>query len=307
MSTGLDVRRAVNEANQVFRRYPARISLPAVLVAVLSYAGSALMLAQTAGIEANPTELERPFLLFITMVPIGFGFAWLGFLVEAAVSGMYLRVRQGAEPGMKQLREALRYPGLASLFWGLMVRYLGWMVLMMAIGIAVAAVVLVLPFGAHTGASSTSGVGAVAGGVGGFGAMAAGIAVVVMGAAIFYRYMFVLPMFAIARRSGPGFLDDCVGRTKRVWKTAALVLLAGSLPTFVLSSIESLTRRWLTPPHAAEVATDLAAALATGCFNAWFVLVRAGLALQLTATEALPSADSSTGLDADELPDGLTP
>jgi hypothetical protein len=119
--------------------------------------------------------------------------------------------------------------------------------------------------------------------------------------------MFVLPMFAIARRSGPGFLDDCVGRTKRVWKTAALVLLAGSLPTFVLSSIESLTWRWLTPPHAAEVATDLAAALATGCFNAWFVLVRAGLALQLTATEALPSADSSTGLDADELPDGLTP
>jgi hypothetical protein len=54
------------------------------------------MLAQTAGIEANPTELERPFLLFITMVPIGFGFAWLGFLVEAAVSGMYLRVREGA-------------------------------------------------------------------------------------------------------------------------------------------------------------------------------------------------------------------
>jgi hypothetical protein len=81
MSTGLDVRRAVNEANQVFRRYPARISLPAVLVAVLSYAGSALMLAQTAGIEANPTELERPFLLFITMVPIGFGFhGWASWL-----------------------------------------------------------------------------------------------------------------------------------------------------------------------------------------------------------------------------------
>jgi hypothetical protein len=205
---------------------------------------------------------------------------------------------------MKQLREALRYPGLASLFWGLMARYLGWAVLLVAIAGVALLISMALLIALHV---SASGVEAFAGGVGGFGAMAAGIPVVVMGAAIFYRYMFVLPMFAIARRSGPGFLDDCVDRTKRVWKTAALVLLAGSLPTFVLSSIESLTRRWLTPPHAAEVATDLAAALATGCFNAWFVLVRAGLALQLTATEALPSADSSTGLDADELPDGLTP
>jgi hypothetical protein len=306
MSAGLDVRRAVNEANRVFRRYPARISLPTVLAAVLSYAGSTLTLAQTASLQAHPPHLERPFLLFAVLLLNGFGLFWLYSSVEVGVTAMYLRAREGAEPRGEQLGEVLHYPGLASVFWGLMVRYLGWIMLLMAMGLGVAVVVLISSFVSHLGAPSKSGIGAFAGRPGVMGEVA-GVAVVAIGALIFYRYMFVLPMFAIARRAGPGFIEDCVGRAKRVWKTAALVLFVGSLPTLALSLIGPPAGQLLSPPHAGQVAAELAAGVVAGCFTAWFILVRAGLALQLTAAEALPSASSSPGLNTDGLPEGLAP
>jgi len=221
---------------------------------------------------------------------------------------VYLRARAGAEPGATQCREALRYRGLASVFWGLTVRVSGWIVLLMAIGLGVGAVTLTLPIAPHVGAGSTSGIGAVAGGIGGFGVMGevAGVGAMMIVALIFYRYMFVLPMFAIAHGSGPGFIDDCVSRTKQVWKTAALVLFVGSLPTLALSLIGPPAGTPLSALHAGQVATEFAVALLSGCFTAWFILVRAGLALQLTAARALPSASSSPGLDNPALPDGLT-
>ena len=135
--------------------------------------------------------------------------------------------------------EALQYRGFASLAWGLLLRYLGWFLLLFLI-LFVAFAVIDMFMLAFSG--PTSGVGAVAAGAGAVGhgfALGAGVilvvAVVIVLALIFCRYMFVFQMFAIERASGPDFWTSASDRTKQVWKTAALVLLAGvSQPAFSL-------------------------------------------------------------------------
>jgi hypothetical protein len=93
--------------------------------------------------------------------------------------------------------------------------------------------------------------------------------------------MFVFQMFAIERASRRGFLDECIRRTKQVWKTAAVVMIAGMIPEYLILGIEELAWKHWTPPHGVHMAVELTGALVTGCFSAWFMLVKTGLAMQL--------------------------
>ena len=222
---------------------------------------------------------------------------WIDCFVQVAVSSMYLRAREGEEPGAKQLGEAWQYRGFASLAGGLLLRYIGWfLVIVVPLAIAIGVITVIV----NEIAGATSGIGATAGGVGHGFAFVAGVIVVVGSVLIatltFYRYMFLFPMFAIERGSGRGFLDECVRRTKTVWKTAALVMIAGMIPACLILGIKWLAWKHWTPPHGVHVAVELAGAMLTGCFTAWFILVKTGLAMQLMsapAAEIEPAGDGA--------------
>jgi hypothetical protein len=111
-------------------------------------------------------------------------------------------------------------------------------------------------------------------------------------------------MLAIAGGSEPGFLDQCVRRTLQVWKTVALVMVAGGAPFFVIAGIEFLVWHDLNnplPPHGAHLAVQLIGMLFIDCYGAWFILVKTGLAMQLmSATLPVPPqpfADSAGTVD----------
>jgi magnesium-transporting ATPase (P-type) len=239
--------------------------------------------------DQQPPDGHHVLLYFLLIVVGGFVSYWLDCGVQAIVSSMYLRAREGEEPGGEQISEALHYRGFASLAGGLLLRYLGWFALLSAI-LYVAFILLAVIVSALSGA--TSGVGAAASGASavGHGTVIGVVALlfVTVVTLIFYRYMFVFQMFAIERASEPGFLDECVRRTKQVWKTAALIMLVGTIPTYLILGIESLAWKHWTPPHGVHVAVGLAGAILTGCFTAWFMLVKTGLAMQLMSAPPPP-------------------
>ncbi|MGD0796491.1 MAG: hypothetical protein ABR910_02100 [Acidobacteriaceae bacterium] len=294
MSASLDLRGAVREANTIFRRYPVRLSLPMVLFGLLSNAYPA---ALQSGISHH---------IFIALLA-AFAAFLLNCYVDVGVASMYLRAQDGGEPGAKQLLDVLHYRGFAAVLWGLFLRYFGWILVFGAVGTFIAVFLLII-FNAAT--SGSSGIGAIAGGVGA-GGIGEGIAVVgvVLGmgvaALVLYRYVLVFPMFAIARGSGPGFLEGCIDRTRRVWKTAVLVLLAADIPPLALALMEPLASRHLSPPHAARIAIELAVSILTSCYATWIVGVRTGLALQLTSAQPAPTQQLPTEPSGNQLPDGL--
>jgi hypothetical protein len=282
MHTGLDVRLAVHEANEVFRRFPARISVLPVLLGLLSYTMSEWMQP-----DQQPPDGHHALVYLLLIVVGGFVMYWIDCFVQVAVSSMYLRAREGEEPGTKQVGEAWQYRGFVSLAGGLLLRIIGWtQVILVPIAIAIGVISVIV----NGIAGSTSGVGATAGGVGHGFAIVAGVIVavafVIVATFIFCRYMFIFPMFAIERGSGRGFLDECVRRTKTVLKTAAWVQIVGMIPACLIVGVEMLARRHWTPPLGVHIAIELAVALVNGCYAAWFILVKTGLAMQLMAEPA---------------------
>jgi hypothetical protein len=252
MNTGLDVRVAIRDANAVFGRFPARMSLPYVLLGLLSATMAAWLQPD------NPSPDNKLLLHSLGFMVFSFISFWLYCFIEVVVSTMYLRTRAGEEPGTKQVGEALQYCGFASLTWGLILRYLGWfLVLVVPLAIAIGVITVIV----NGIAGPTSGIGATAGGVGhGFAIVTGvivGVAFLIVLTLIYCRYMFVFPMFAIERGADCGFLDECVRRTKTVWKTAALVLIVGMIPAFLIAGIQMLARGHWTPPHGVHIAIEL--------------------------------------------------
>jgi hypothetical protein len=276
MSESLDVRGAIREANSVFCRFPFQICLPMVTLGIAYYA-------------VRPPSQPGTHPHGIALLVIGITSFWLISFAEVVVAAMYLRAQEGAMPAASQFGDVLRYRGFASLVWRLFLRYLGWILLLFAILIVVIlALVAVIAFVgalAHPGVGSAVASGAAAAGASGFLrwmsvrlGVIGGVAIAV---AILCRYMFVLPMFAIAHASGPGFLADCVARTKHVWKTATLILLVGAVPGGALAWLKVLAWKHLSPPHGVRVAVELATIVLRYCYSAWFVLLKTGLAQQL--------------------------
>jgi hypothetical protein len=230
--------------------------------------------------------------------------AWLlSCYADVGVASMYLHARDGSEPGGKQLLDILHYRGFFAVLWGLLLRYLGWILLFGAVGGLIGAFVVSI-FDAATAGSS--GIGAFAGGIGA-GGISESIGAI-LGAAlatfILYRYTFVFPMFAIARGSGPAFLKDCIERTRQAWKTAVPVLMASTFPA-VLAFMEPMVWQHLSPPHALRIAIELAICILTSCYAAWLVGIRTGLALQLASAKPVPTPQLPTESSGNQLPDGL--
>jgi hypothetical protein len=285
MNESLDVRRAVREANGVFCHFPVRICLPMVTLGIAYYA-------------VRPPFRPGAHPHGVAQLVIGITSFWLYSFAEVVVAAMYMQAREGAVPTASQLGETLRYRGFASLIWRLFFRYLGWILLIFAIAILTILVLVVavafVGVLVHPGAGSAIATGAVAGGAKGLAywvsvgiGVIAGIAITV---AILCRYMFVLPTFAIAKAYGPGFLNDCVVRTKPMWKTASWILLAGFLPGATMAWLKILAWKHLTPPHAVRVAVELATIVFTCCYGAWFVLLKTGLARQSMSAPSPVSA-----------------
>jgi hypothetical protein len=277
MSESLDVRLAIHEANSAFGRFPARISCLPVLLGVLYYAMTAWFQPDLQHPEDN-----HVLLYLLRIVVGGFVMFWVNCFIEVVVTSMYLRAGEGAEPGARQFGEALQYRGFASLAGGLLLRYFGWfLVIVVPLAIAIGVVTAIL----NEFTRSTGGISATAGGAGAVGqgniCVVMGILAEFIAAPIFCRYMFLFQMYAIERGSGRGFLDECVARTRQVWKTAAVVMVAGLIPAYLIMGIESLAWKHMTPPHWVHLAVEAAGALLTGCFTAWFILVKTGLAQQL--------------------------
>jgi hypothetical protein len=268
MNASLDVRHAIHEANRVFCRYPVRICLPMILFGVVSCAVTPFL---TPGIH----------LYWLYILIDGLGTFWLVSLVEVVVASMCLRALEGTEPGAAQVSEALHYRGFGALIWGLIFRYIGWTLLLSLIIGVISAFAAILSLGIHAAVAPANGISAFAGGFHLVGIIIVAIVGAVVFALVLSRYIFVLPMFAIARTSGPGFLNQCVRRTTHVWKTASLVLVAGTAPAFALSGIEFLAWKSLTPPHGIHLAFQLAGTFFIDCYAAWFILLKTGLAVQL--------------------------
>lgn len=280
MSVSLDVRRAIGEANSVFCRFPIQICLPLILFGMLSYSA-------TPFLKTNASHFWLPLLFLIIF---GLASFWLDSLIQVIVSSMYLRVRHGLVPCGTQVGEALGCLGFSSLVWAIFFRYLGWLFLLsliMGVTIGFAGVV---DMAIHESATSASGVSSAASRIHTFGTAIGAIVGATLGTLIYSRYMFVLPKLAIAGASGPGFLDDCIAQTKRVWRTASLVLAAGLAPALVFSGVEFLVWKDLTGPttrHGAQLAFQVVGVFFLECFAAWFVLLKTGLALQLTSAPSL--------------------
>jgi hypothetical protein len=272
MSTRLDVRLAVREANGVFLRSPVLVCLPMMVAMVASTCATLLM----QRVHSTPGVMILYSLL--TLV-VAYGLFWVISLVEVGVAAMFLRQREGGEPALDQIGEGLRRPRFASVVWDLTVRYIGW------------ALVICIPLGIVGLIASLSTDFARQGGVPGRGAgLHFGLEVVggIICSLLLYRYMFVLPMFAIARGAGPGFFDECVRRAKQDRKTAILIFLAQYAPSFLFTGIGYLMwgQKWRL--HGGHVGVQLAEAAVVACIETWFILLRTGLAMQLVAMRLPP-------------------
>ena len=282
MNTGLDVRAAIRDANAVFGRFPAWLCLLPVLLGLFSC-------VTTEWYQPDLQHLDGPYILlyFLCFVVGGLVLFWLCCFIEVVVSSMFLRAREGEEPGGWQLGEAWRYRGFTTLAGGLLLRYIGWgLVIVLPLAIAIGVITAIM----HEIAGATSGISATVGGVGAAGqgniCAVMGALSVIITAPIFCRYMFAFQMFAIERRSGQGFLDECVARTKKAWKTAAALMIAGMIPAYMVLGLESLAWKHWTPSHGRHMAVEVAGVILTGCVTAWFILVKTGLAMQLMAVPA---------------------
>jgi hypothetical protein len=118
---------------------------------------------------------------------------------------------------------------------------------------------------------------------------------------VLYRYMFVFPIFVIQHGAGDGFVDWCVSRTKQVWRTGVLLMLAAGVPELLPSVIRLAVWGRLSRPRGIGGVADLVILLAADCFTVWFVLLRTELALQLVgAVQPIQTAgEGPLGLPAE--------
>jgi hypothetical protein len=221
---------------------------------------------------------------FLIVMVGAFCMFWLDCFAQVVVASMCLRARKGTAPGAAQASEALHYRGFVTLVWSLILRYIGWTALLSVIVGVVAAVAALLSMSLHAVVAPADGISAFAGGFHLIFIVMVAIVAAIVFALVLSRYIFVLPMFAIAGASGSGFFDQCVRRTLPVWKTAAVVMFAGGAPAFVLAGIEFLAWHDLThstPPHGVHLVVQLIGILFIDCCAAWFILLKTGLAVQL--------------------------
>jgi len=104
---------------------------------------------------------------------------------------------------------------------------------------------------------------------------------------VLYRYMFVMPMFAIARGAQPGFFSQCVAETKRVWSAAVPLALLEIAPSLAHSIFKLAVWGRLAQLSGFSRILDLPLVIAVDCFAAWFILVKTGIALQLMPVQSL--------------------
>jgi len=288
MNAKLDVRSAIRESTTAFRRFPVLLCLPVVSIGLANWGLGSLIYPSTG---KSPSSL-LPLIMVFAM-----GYLVFISVAEVLTAAMYLRAREGVEPSLKQTDEVVRYRGLFPLMGKLLLLYLA---LGLLLGVICGVAVFVIMFAStliHIAHQSSSGIGVAAGGIGRIG-IAIGMAVFLV---MWSRYMFVLPMLAIARSAGPDFLNECVRRAKPVWRTAIWVQLAAGLPMILVIVIRSPTWWHLTPPHAVRVTAKLILLLIEQCFAAWFILVKTGLALQLMPAY-LPQGSGEDGLSTGPVP-----
>jgi hypothetical protein len=224
MDSNLDVRMAIAKANEVFVRFPARLCVPMLVLGAIGYSAASWQ-------RGHPLTIGL-FGLLVTVL--------LNWFVGVVLSAMYLRARSGRDPSWRQANDVIRYRGLASTTAQLSLRYFMWILLLgMVAGVGT---VLYSAF-AHAGArvGPAAGVGSAVRGVG------SGIRIILFlffSWLVLYRYMFVFPMFVVERGAGNRFVDRCVARTKRVWRTGVLLMLAASVPTLLPSVIRLVV--WVT-------------------------------------------------------------
>jgi len=288
MNAGLDVRRAIHEANDVFNRFPIRLCLPMILFGAVSFGTTGWL------------PLEHRYYTLIVMAASFVEF-WLSCFAQVVVSSMGLRAWEGAAPGGTQVREAIHSPKFGSLIWGLFLRYIGWIAVIIAIIGVIGMFAGLFSLVIHEAAAPANGISRLAGGFHLVGIAIGVIAALVFATVIFSRYELVLPMFAMARASGPGFLDDCVARTKPVWKTVALVMVVGGLPALLFGGFRFLIWRSVAPPHGIHLAVQFVGTLLIYCCAAWFILLKTGLARQLVLEQSplppeLPPLEPLAGL-----------
>jgi hypothetical protein len=270
MATNLDVRRAVNEANRVFRRYALPICLPLVVVGLPSQ-----FLAFEHPIGQNHIT---PALAIFSLLLLATG--CLSKAAEVTTSMMFLKAQQGVKPRVRQVGEALRSRGLLSVIVGLFARYMLWTAVALLIAVVVYWLTKAVSPALHvTGSGGASGISVT-------GLTGHDWVTLIFGGilvpAFLYRYVFVLQQFAVAPGSGTDFFDRCVKQANQAWKTAMLLSIGENLTTYLLWHAQALVIR--QEPHSAGTVTaDLITCILTNGFAAWLVLVRTGLVQQLGA------------------------
>jgi hypothetical protein len=266
MSAVVDIRSAVREANRVLSRFPARSCLPMVLL------GSAIYLAAAV----HPSQIGSWFSYLVDLVA-----SLLYWLAEIVVAGMFLHASYA------ETTEVMRYPGLPSVVVGIAFR---WAVNVMAyglVGFLISAIILVAWVTAwsvlwHIGVGI--GFKPYVHWLGNQDSMWFGL---MIGAWLFIfvlalrRYIFVCPMFVIAKGARPGFFKQCVLKTKRVWRQALLLSVLTIATTLIPSMVRLAVWRRLGQPPGMGKIVDLPIVFVVECLLAWFVLLKTGLALQL--------------------------
>jgi hypothetical protein len=261
MRTELDIRLAVAEANEVFRRFPLQTCLPLLIVGLsLDWALIPLHRLQ---------DPHRVILPLITILLIGVAGYWASCAADAGTSAMYLRAREGGTPTLRQIGQTVRLLRFNSVTVGLLVRYMGWVLLWVLGG--------VLAYAALQGIRMATHRHVLAGNDRWLGLVVELFIVPYVA----YRYTFVFQQFVIQGGMSAGFLDECVQQAKRVWKIALLVTIVDCYVFALVGGAQRLFTRRPDLSLWAEIVLVSVPTIVRYVFAAWMVLVRTGLALQL--------------------------
>jgi hypothetical protein len=182
---------------------------------------------------------------------------------------MYLRAREGGTPTLRQIGQTVRLLRFNSVTVGLLVRYMGWVLLWVLGG--------VLAYAALQGIRMATHRHVLAGNDRWLGLVVELFIVPYVA----YRYTFVFQQFVIQGGMSAGFLDECVQQAKRVWKIALLVTIVDCYVFALVGGAQRLFTRRPDLSLWAEIVLVSVPTIVRYVFAAWMVLVRTGLALQL--------------------------
>jgi len=269
MTVKLNVRLAIELANAGLRRSPVEFCLPLVAVGVGTSVAEVVV----------HRVLGQGAALWIGLLPV-LGCVVANYVAELLVATMYLDLSSAGGPSLGRAWRAVRYKGAGRVMWGLFVRYLGWGVVIGLATIVMSAVIIAATAVVRVAGSEVSGVAAVAGGASHTVLWA--VLFPLLFALVYSRYLFVIPVVAIAGESGgQELIHDSELRTRLVRGTAILLAFAESLPTMVIYVTQRLAFGGLDAYHGSRVGAGVVGSLIAGCCMTWFVLVRTGLAVQL--------------------------